>query len=296
MNVHIASQQFGTSTRQGPLPLPKVFENFRDRFEKDGFAYVSGVSIRPLVGALIEDWLELATEAGRTAPPDRNAGSEESGRRRYYSNAVLSPRSGPGRRFKLLESYEDEAGQPYTTYLQPAGANREQTAERRFEPLPEPLLSHAGLADLVELYFRLCAGSLFPGAIPDLLKVGLHIISLTPEGARAALSSPNRVHFDGEFVTFIVLLERTNVIRGDSLVADRAYADRHPDEIPSSGQRYRGVLETQFDTLATDDRRTSHYVYPVFARGNGSGRRTVLLIDFTPLSPETSDARLSDEA
>lgn len=296
MNVHIDPQQFGASTRRGPQPLPKAFENFRDRFEKDGFAYLSGATIRPLVGPVIEDWLELATEAGRTAPPDRNAGSDGSGRSRYYSTALLSPRSGPGHRFKLLEPYEDETGQLYTTYLQPAGANREQAAERRFEPLPEHLLSHGGLAELVELYFRFCTGSLFPAAIPDLLKVGLHIISLAPEGASAALSSPNRVHFDGEFVTFIVLLERTNVIRGDSLVADRAYADCHPDEIPSSGQRYRGVLETQFDTLASDDRRTSHYVYPVFARSNGSGRRTVLLIDFTPLSPETSDARLSNEA
>ncbi|HEX8223366.1 MAG TPA: 2OG-Fe dioxygenase family protein [Allosphingosinicella sp.] len=275
------------------LPHPLI-QSFRDRFEKNAFAVESGAAMQSLMSTSALGFIEEVKCAGRNAPFDRNPGGEDSLRRRYYSTAIYSRRAPNGMRLTFLPHFEEQ-GEAFTTYVQPAGANRDYSTERRFEPWPPQLLEHDGLRELVELCFRATPASIFPAGVPDLLKVGLHLISLQPSGSRAAVSSPNRAHFDGEYVTYIILAERTDVIRGDSLIAPREFADSHPDDIPDEARLFEGTLKLPLDILGTDDRRISHYVYPVFARRNGNGRRTVILIDFTPLVPETSDGRLEEE-
>jgi hypothetical protein len=96
-------------------------------------------------------------------------------------------------------------------------------------------------------------------------------------------------------LTTIVLVERVNVIGGRSLIADRNYADAHPDDVPPEARLAELTLETPFDWLTVCDRRLAHYVSPIFARRNGHGWRTVLLVDFTPLRAVTSADLLSNE-
>ncbi len=290
----VVSAPFGPGHLSAP-PLPAVLESFRDRFERDGYAHQTQSELAPIVAASAVSWIALAAAAGRDAPIDENPGGRESRRHRYYSTGSFSRRAARGSRFLLFPPYVDSNGRVFTTYLQPAGANRDYGRERRFEPLPDELLGHVGLQEIVELCYRATPGSIFPGDGADLLKVGIHLISLQPEKGQAAISSPNRAHFDGEYVTYIVMLERSEVIGGDSLVVERTYADWHPDDVPEEGRLFRVTLAEPLDLLGTDDRRICHYVYPVFARRNGRGRRTVLLIDFTPLAGEMSNERLDRE-
>jgi hypothetical protein len=144
-------------------------------------------------------------------------------------------------------------------------------------------------------WLQACPASLFPNEGRGLIKVGLHVIALQADGIQPGISSPNRIHVEGEYITFVILLERTGVIGGESLVAERVYADKHPNEVPFDARLAELTLSEPMDTLAVDDRRLSHYVFPVFARRNAHGRRAVLLVDFTPLEPGTSDNRLRQE-
>ena len=280
---------------QAPARLPHAMEGFRDRFERDGFAFQAGKDLLAAVSPPTASWLALAAAVARCAPVDENSGGRESLRHRHYSTGSFSRRAAHGNRFHLFPPYVDSRGKVFTTYLQPAGANRDYGHERRFDPLPDELLCHRGLQEIVELCYRATPGSIFPGVGADLLKVGIHLISLQPEKGRAAISSPNRAHFDGEYVTFIVMLERAGVVGGDSLVVERAYADWHPDDVPEESRLFRATLAEPLDMLGTDDRRICHYVYPVFARKNDCGRRSVLLVDFTPLVGEMSNDRLDGE-
>lgn len=275
-------------------PHPTI-ERYRDALERDGFAHESGKNIQSVLSANAIDWIKMARDAGRSAPVDRNRGGYEAGRHRYYTIGLYVKNAVVGARFLPCPPFVNGTGERFTTFLQPLGMNRDYDAERRFEPLPENLIRHDGIQELVELCFQITPSSLFPNEARDWLRVGLHLICLHAEGARPGVTSPNRAHVDGELSTSIVMLERVNVIGGASLVVGREFADTHPNEIPFECRRARMTLEETLDILTVDDRRVAHYVFPVFARKNTKGHRTVLLVDFTPLVPETSDQLLKRE-
>lgn len=275
-------------------PHPTI-EQYRDALERDGYAHETRDNIQPLISATAIDWVAMAREAGRSAPIDQNRGGWVAGRHRYYSVGIYVKRAAAGTRFLPFPPFVDISGEPFTTFLQPLGVNRDYNAERRFEPLPEYLIRHDGLQEIIDLCFKVIPSSLFPNEARDWLRAGLHLISLHAEGARPGIISPNRAHVDGELSTTIVMLERVNVIGGVSLVVEREFADMHPNEIPFEARRAHITLDDTLDILTVDDRRVAHYVFPVFARNNTKGHRTVLLVDFTPLVPETSDQLLNRE-
>ncbi|SFK27262.1 2OG-Fe dioxygenase family protein [Bradyrhizobium sp. Gha] len=275
-------------------PHPTI-DRYRDALERNGFAHEIGKNIQCVISATAMDWVGLARDAGRSAPIDQNRGGCEAGRHRYYSVGVYVKRAAAGTRFLAFPPFVDSCGERFTTFIQPPGMNRDYDAERRFEPLPENLLRHHGLQEVVDLCFQVTPSSLFPDEARDWLRAGLHLISLQAKGARPGIISPNRAHVDGELSTTVVMLERVNVIGGVSLVVERAFADMHPNEIPFDARRARITLEETLDILTVDDRRVAHYVFPIFACNNTKGHRTVLLVDFTPLVPETSDQLLKRE-
>jgi hypothetical protein len=275
-------------------PHPTI-EHYRDALERDGFAREKGENIRAVLSAPALDWIAMARGAGNSAPIDRNPGGREAGRRRYYSVGVYLRRAAAGKRFVPSPPCVDGMGREFTTYLQPPGMNRDYAAERQFAPFPDRLLEHPGVQDVIDLCFQATPSSLFPDQGRGWLKVGLHLICLEAEGARPGISSPNRAHVDGELSTTIIMLNRDNVKGGESLVVERQFADTHPNEIPFEHRRAELTLEGPLDMLTVDDRRLAHYVFPVYARNNTRGHRTVLLVDFTPLVPETSDQLLGRE-
>lgn len=272
-----------------------TIERYRDALEREGFAYESGKTIKSVLSASAIDWVRMAADAGRSAPVDQSRGGCEAGRHRYYSVGLYVKYAAAGTRFVPCPPFVDISGERYTSFLQPPGMNRDYDTERRFQPFPENLIGHNGLQEIVDLCFQLTPSSLFPNEARDWLRAGLHLVSLHAEGTRPGISSPNRVHVDGELSTSIVMLERVNVVGGASLVVERDFVDMHPNEIPFECRRTCMTLEETLDILTVDDRRVAHYVFPVFARKNAKGHRTVLLVDFTPLVPETSDQLLKRE-
>jgi hypothetical protein len=273
-----------------------TMERYRDALERDGYAYEKGENIQAALSAPALNWIAMAQEAGNNAPIDQNPGGREAGRRRYYDGGIYQRRAAAGKRFvRCSPCVEEGTGHEFTTYQQPPGMNRDYVAERRFAPFPAHLLDHAGAQDIIDLCFQATPSSLFPNQARGWLKVGLHLICLEAEGARPGISSPNRAHVDGELSTTIIMLDRYNVIGGESLAVERQFADTHPNEIPFEARRAELTLERPLDMLTVDDRRLAHYVFPVFARNNTKGHRTVLLVDFTPLSPESSDQVLERE-
>ncbi|MFK4380924.1 2OG-Fe dioxygenase family protein [Bradyrhizobium sp. USDA 223] len=275
-------------------PHPTI-ERYRDALERDGFACEAGENIQLVVSATAMEWITKARDAGRNGPIDQNPGGREAGRHRYHSVGVYLKHAAAGMRFLPCPPFVDGQGTQFTTFLQPSGMNRDYSAERRFDPLPEDLIRHKGLQEIVDFCFQATPSSLFPNGARDWMRTGLHLISLHAEETRPGISSPNRAHVDGELSTTIVMLERMNVIGGESLIVSRAFADAHPNEIPLEHRRASVTLEQTLDILTVDDRRLAHYVSPVFARKSTRGFRTVLLVDFTPLVPVTSDQLLKWE-
>jgi hypothetical protein len=267
----------------------------RDQFEQDGFLFVPGAQMRSILPGEAAAWLQLATVVARSAPIDSNPGGDVARRHRYYSISFYVPRAPIGSRLVHVPALENADGHRFTTYLQPPGANSEYEAERRFVPLPDQLLSHPGLAELVDISMRFCPRSLFGDTAPPFYKIGFHLIALKPDGLHPGWSSPRRAHFDGEYVTSIWLLEREGVIGGASLIAERKYSDWHPDDVPPEAKLLEHVLSAPLDMLCADDRRVSHYVGPVYAKRNGEGVRSVLLLDITPMTAGDSEARLKSE-
>ena len=299
---------------RSPPRLPKQMSRFRALLDTKGFAVIRGpspvlrwpmlpatdeaASFREELGRLSSAalaWLERATVAGRSAPPEANPDAAGSGRFRHYHWGTYAWRCAPGERFQPARPYADPvSGVRYTTYFQPAGLNPESEIERRFAPFPDDLLADPGLQDLADILFRIIPGRFFPNEGRDPLKMGIHLIKLQSIQGRPGVSSPNTIHVDGERITFVILLERRGIVGGGNLIVERSFAKPayHPNDVPESARIAELMLVDPLDTLAFDDARWAHYVFPVQARENGDGGRLVLLVDFTPIRPVLSDEML----
>jgi hypothetical protein len=266
--------------------------NVREELQQNGFGVLPGAEMERLLGTttLALRWIDEAVMRTRAAPRDLNPGAEKVNRFRFYHPGIYRSRCPRGERFEPSKAYKDSRdGTRYTTYLQPAGLNRDCAEERRFTPLPHVLLDHSGLQELLDSCFQATPTSLFPNQGRDWLKVGIHLIRLHPRQHQAGISSPNVAHVDGERVTWIILLERHNVIGGGSMIVSRDHRDTHPNEIPLHARLAELTLSKRLDTVVVDDCRVAHYVFPVIAGSNTEGWRSVLLIDFTPLTLVLSD-------
>ena len=114
--------------------------------------------------------------------------------------------------------------------------------------------------------------------------VGVHEIRYVARPGLPGISSPNRLHKDGEPFTFVHLIERYGITGGDSLVTDN---DKRP--------LVRLTLTDRLDTVTVSDKDVYHQVKPIeVAPGESEGYRDVLLIDFTPMHPVTLRVPLWD--
>lgn len=148
---------------------------------------------------------------------------------------------------------------------------------RKFAPLPDGLAENSFLRMLIRHDFM---HSPFADVVSNNLTydVGLHLIRLHPRADRSAKSSPDRLHKDGEWVTWIHLISRRNVRGGENLVTDN-----------DKQVLARVTLEQRLDTIAVWDDMVYHHVSAVeVAEGQDEGHRDILLVDFTPMLPVTS--------
>jgi hypothetical protein len=117
--------------------------------------------------------------------------------------------------------------------------------------------------------------------------VGVHIIQLLARAGTPAVSSPDALHRDGEPWTWAFLLKRHHVTGGENIIAVPEAANQHPSKVAEANILDRFRLKKPYEGWVVDDRKVSHYVSPVaVTSGQDTGWRTILLIDFTPATPD----------
>lgn len=113
------------------------------------------------------------------------------------------------------------------------------------------------------------------------VQFNVHLIRYAPRPGYLAFASPNRVHCDGEAITFAHLVERYNVEGGINIIAPVKYANHQPAAVPPDDILLKTTLENSLDSYAVVDARVSHYVSPMSVMpGFERGFRDILLIDF----------------
>lgn len=161
--------------------------------------------------------------------------------------------------------------QPTSSYYQNPEYNpTDGGVVRNFQGLTPRTLGNPFLLDLIRLDFKLVP---FPEAVRAApVDVGLHMISYEPRPGVPAISSPNRLHKDGEPYTFVHLMRRETVEGGESVVADND--EKFIAEF---------TLKNPLDTFVVRDSAVVHCVKEVRVEpGKKTGMRGVLLVDFTP--------------
>jgi hypothetical protein len=87
-----------------------------------------------------------------------------------------------------------------------------------------------------------------------------------------------------------VLVERHDVVGGENLITVPSAATKAPESVSSEEIIERFTLTRPWEGWIVDDQRVAHYVSSVEVRdGCDVGTRTVMLIDFTPLTPTLLD-------
>lgn len=227
-------------------------------------------------------FLKLCSEL----PVDEFAGVAN--RRRRYGTFVLLPWSG------TLESvpptWDERRANFVSRYAQGADFNPEQTGHVRvFAPLAPEQAANPFLRWLVQKAFALVAANFEP--LP--VWVGCHIIRLMATPSIPGKSTPDLVHRDGEPYTMALLLERTGVVGGENIITRPDVEGMHPADIDDGAILTRFTLETPGEGWILSDKKVAHYVSPVAVEpGAAVGHRTVLLLDFTPMTPAFLDREL----
>lgn len=224
---------------------------------RHGYCHVRGTAITWAM-AMWFDW-ESIKEQFDKLPLDPYG--ESANRRRQLGRFTLVPYAG-----LLFERPASAA-----CYAQSVKHNREVGGiVRRFEPLPGAIMKNRFLHKLIAFDFK---NSLFPKSIDTPVDVGVHFIRLFAEPDKPGIGVPDCLHKDGEPFTYIHLVNRVNVVGGESVVTDN---DKH--------LLLETTLSEPMDTVGVDDKSVFHQVKRVeCAPGATKGYRDVILVDFTPM-------------
>jgi hypothetical protein len=205
----------------------------------------------------------------------------ETQRFRRYARAVAVPWT---RSISWFPATHDDTVGWAIEYYQ-GDHNPEFPGERRLFPaVPQSVLRNELLAEIV--LADLDRVGWLDALRSNPVHVGLHFIRLFVDDAeQEAVSSPNRLHQDGEPFTFAHLIRRRNVVGGVNVIAPPRFAGLLPHEVSEELITASFTLEEPLESYVVYDPKVSHYVSPVRAAELGPGERCVLLIDFTPLVP-----------
>lgn len=228
-------------------------EELRRGVAGDGFCFVPGAELRPLLGAL-PDWARFAA-SWHGMPLDTHLPDGHRYRRRRY--ATLSARAGA----------TDFAVEPHQPHYQAREYNRlVGGVERWFEPMPAEVLGGATLRQVVGFCLSLF-GPLAPG---DDWHVECHQFRIEARPDAAGLPTPEGVHRDGVDYVLVMLVARENIESGTTTVHDV-----HGRLLGSF------TLTEAGDAALIDDTRAMHGVTPVLPLDPGRAAcRDVLVVTF----------------
>ena len=232
----------------------------RTDLERQGYACFKGSELS--VPHHLQRELSLLRQDYEALPLDQYC--ESGNRYRRHSRYVLLPW------LNLLES------RPISEYIQDRELNPTDGGMiRTFERLSKAMEANAFLREMILFNFF---NTTFEKAIWSTpVDVGVHMIRYVARPGLPGISSPNRLHKDGEPFTFIHMIERHGITGGESLVTDN---DKRP--------LVRMTLTDCLDTVTVSDKDVYHHVEPIeVAPGESEGYRDVLLIDLTPMHPVT---------
>ena len=235
----------------------------RTDLERQGYACFKGSDLS--VPHRLQRELSLLRQGYDALPSDQYC--ESGNRYRRHSRFVLLPW------LNLLEP------RPISEYIQDRELNPTDGGMiRTFERLSKAMEANAFLREMILFNFF---NTTFEKAIWSTpVDVGVHMIRYVARPGLPGISSPNRLHKDGEPFTFIHMIERHGITGGESLVTDN---DKRP--------LVRMTLSDCLDTVTVSDKDVYHQVEPIeVVPGESEGYRDVLLIDFTPMHPVTLGA------
>lgn len=246
-----------------------------EKILKSGYAFIPGHQIL------------MAANVGRgsfsaLASAFELCSSDGESRRRLYDRNLILP-TAKGKRPKLFYMSSD--------YWQSAEHNPEAGGKlRQFGGLSPEIRRNKLLLELVRFDFALLPfEKLWRNFKRNAIEVGIHFIRMQATENSSGMSTPNRPHRDGEFFTFVHLINRRGVIGGETQVYRCIQAGEELDRGPRLLTR---TLLNPLDSIVVWDRNVFHDVTPVTLKsGYLDGARDVILIDFSPLEPVKLDAR-----
>jgi hypothetical protein len=251
-----------------------------ERLKRQRWTLLSGVADQ-LPPETVEDQRRLIEEA-KIAPVDRYC--PEGFRQRYFHKGfVLDGQFLPDK--PLI----DEAVGQVMPFDQ-GDANPEFAGEIRMVPIiPARVWTNRAYRELHERCLMMACDALdLPAGTP--LAWESHIIRLVATPGKPAVGTPDRIHFDdptSRMITFIIVIERHNVVGGVNLIAARRCAGMASVAVPASDLYFQGTIERPFDGYGFIDSDVSHYISGTHAApGASNGARTILIFDFVKLIRE----------
>ena len=229
----------------------------REDLRRTGFSYLRGTDFA--VPAELTGALKSFTEAFNELPED--------------GNAVPGTRFRCHQRFVLIPEPLTLVATAISNYAQSVFLNtKDGGSVREFEPLPRDLAGNSFLRALILYDFNQSPFS----EMKDcnlVYDVGVHMIRMLAFPGQPAVASPNHLHKDGEWATWVHLVSRKRISGGGSVITDN-----------NRKVLMEGTLNQFLDTVAVWDDSVYHHVNPVrVAQGEEEGYRDVLLVDVTPM-------------
>ncbi|CAN7656830.1 2OG-Fe dioxygenase family protein [Caballeronia sp. LjRoot34] len=180
-------------------------------------------------------------------------------------------------------SVDEVTGEKFNSYLQGEENQEHANLERRFSPMPVKMQRNTALRDLVKRDFRVTP---FSDGEDDAYAVTFHVIRHVVAQGEKAASSPDLIHTDDVLLSFVHVLERTNVVGGVNCIARIRHEGKAWNTVPIEDVLAQTTVTEPFDGYAFIDDAVGHYVSPIeVAAGHVEGARTVLIVDFAPLRP-----------
>ncbi len=158
-------------------------------------------------------------------------------------------------------------------YRQALGFNEEAMGiDREFEAAPDAICEAEFVRALIMHDFA--NSPLDENMMSGPIEVGVHFIRMRATSDRPGVAVPNRLHKDGEPVTWIHLMNRRGVVGGENVITDNSQAQVLCET----------TLNAPLDSIGIVDDLVWHMVKPVrVAETETVGVRDVILIDFTPM-------------
>ncbi|AOJ07945.1 2OG-Fe dioxygenase family protein [Burkholderia mayonis] len=208
-------------------------------------------------------------------PVDRYGGA---GRHRSYAEGILMPRTG---HIDWKPGFVGVDGAIELEYHQEAGFQPEYGGvHRRFLRTSDSILALPLIRRLIRFDLALTPLS----EIDEPLLCGLHVLRMRALPGITSRITPDCLHQDGQPFTAVHLIDRTDAIGGVNYIAPPQYAGRQVDDVPDD-RLHAFSLYAPLESYIIDDEAVSHHVTSISCAPRAPcGIRTVILIDFTPLS------------